>query len=115
MEKTKIKKGVALEDLSGAQKKRIELQIRAMGAVVDLVLQCVIDTGRNGAPAGMLYASLSQFGCTKTQFDTLMSLLVEAGRVECRGHVYYSATLERDEALETSKGKTESLSQKREG
>jgi hypothetical protein len=55
-----------------------------------------------GAPAGPIYAALMAQGCTLEQFEQLMGVLVETGRLRKQGHLYFvgrvPSDLERKEA-----------------
>ena len=53
------------------------------------LLEVVQESGRNGAPAGHMYAALCGV-MSLDQFMRLMHLLEEAGKVEKRHHVYYA-------------------------
>jgi len=44
----------------------------------------------NGAPAGPMYMALAQADMTLEQFEGIMSALVTAGKLEKRGHCYFS-------------------------
>lgn len=56
-----------------------------------LIIRVVVDTIKEAgeAPGGILYAALMQFGCSKSQFDSLMAGLVSLGVVTVdESHVY---------------------------
>ena len=56
------------------------------------LLDTVVATGRNGAPAGVMYAALCGV-LSLDRFMALMGILVKAGKVRYSGHVYYDASL----------------------
>jgi hypothetical protein len=55
--------------------------------IADAVIAVIHETP-DGAPGGHLYAALMQH-MTIDQFETLMNVLVEAGRITKRGNCYY--------------------------
>lgn len=60
-------------------------------AVMDAVVETVAESGPHGAPGGVLYAALMQYGCTLDTFEKIMEALVQAGRLERHGHLYFPA------------------------
>lgn len=56
-------------------------QREALALVVSAVLEAIGAAGAHGAPAGVLYAGMMAQGCKLTQFTSLMSALVSAGKV----------------------------------
>jgi len=64
-------------------------QREALKAIVSAVVEAVAAAGEAGAPAGVLYAGLMQYGCKKSQFDSLMPALVRAGKLRQEGHLYF--------------------------
>jgi hypothetical protein len=61
--------------------------------ICDAVIAVVNDTP-TGAPGGVMYAALmteSQGRFTLAQFEAMMRLLVETGRVTRRGELYFPA------------------------
>lgn len=65
-------------------------QRAALAAIVAAVIDAVKVAGPLGAPAGVLYAALMSHGCTLSQFQSLMSALVRAGKVRQEGHLYFA-------------------------
>jgi len=57
--------------------------------VCDAVIDSVAAGGKLGTPAGTLYAALMTQGCTLEQFDRLMGGLVDIGKLEKRGDLYF--------------------------
>ena len=57
-------------------------------AMIELV-QAIADTIRNAKqiPSGHLYAMMMEYGCTLETYRYLLGILVESGRVACRGNV----------------------------
>ena len=66
-------------------------QETAIVTAIRAVYETVKGMGQDGCPAGPLYAGLMAHGCTMTQFESLMSALVETGKVRKDGHVYYAS------------------------
>ena len=60
-----------------------------LSQVLDLIVQAVKETHTSGISGGMLYSSLMAFGCTLSQYETIMAVLVETGKVTKRGHFYF--------------------------
>jgi hypothetical protein len=56
---------------------------------LNLIVDCAREAGPQGAPAGPMYAALMQHGCTLEQFESFMSILVEAKRLRKSGHLYF--------------------------
>jgi hypothetical protein len=61
----------------------------AVVAVLKALLETVQECGDQGAPAGVMYAALMD-KMSLDQFQHLMGILVQAGRVNCVHHVYYA-------------------------
>ncbi len=63
-------------------------------AALTEILSALVDSikvaGSLGAPAGTLYAALMAHGCTLAQFQSLMSILVQSGRVRQSGNLYFA-------------------------
>lgn len=60
----------------------------ALALLLNALVEAVAAGGAEGVPGGTLYAALMQQGCSLQQFDSFMSILVDAGRVRKDGHVY---------------------------
>ena len=67
-------------------------QRNALAVVVDAVLDAVKAAGSVGAPGGVLYAGLMTYGCTHSQFVSLMGALVRAGKLRQDGNLYFVAS-----------------------
>ena len=65
-------------------------QVYALMSVIDTVIEAINETGTEGIPGGTLYAMLMQHGCSLSQYEMIMGIIVDAGRASKRGHVYYS-------------------------
>lgn len=64
-------------------------QLIALKAVCDAIIEAVSVAGPAGAPGGVLYAAMMQYGCTLENFNGIMSGLVGAGML-CRvGECYH--------------------------
>lgn len=60
-----------------------------------LICDAIAETVQNepeGVPGGTIYAALASFGCTKEQFDGIMSGLVATGRLSQAGSLYFAPT-----------------------
>lgn len=68
-----------------------ERQAAALLGVCQTVIELVAAHGADGMPAGHLYGELMAFGCTLERFELLMGVLVQAGKLTHRGHVYFAA------------------------
>jgi hypothetical protein len=66
-------------------------QIAAIRALADTVVEAVGEAGELGAPGGVIYAALMQYGCNLSQYESLMSALCRAGRLRRGGDLYYLA------------------------
>ena len=66
-------------------------KMEALKKLVDVVTTIIREEGDQGVPAGILYMALSSIGCTKANFDTLMSTMVATRYVTKRGNVYFVA------------------------
>jgi hypothetical protein len=64
-------------------------QIKALRAICDAVVDVVRAGGSLGAPGGVIYAALMGQGCTLSQFESLMSGLVRAGKLRRDGDLYF--------------------------
>lgn len=60
--------------------------------ILDALLDAVRAAGDHGASGGVMYAALMAHApsCTAAQFEELMSILVDAGRVTKRGQLYFA-------------------------
>ncbi len=66
-----------------------EAQKRALIAIVSAITDTIKEAGEFGAPGGIMHAALMAHGCTLNQFNSLMAILVNSGRVEKRGECYF--------------------------
>lgn len=67
-------------------------QAKALAAILNIIVDTVKDAGPMGAPSGPMYAALMAQGCTLSQYQSLMSALVRAGKLTQRGNLYFAAT-----------------------
>jgi len=65
-------------------------QIQAIKLVADAVIESVKAAGPLGAPGGVIYAGLMAFGCTLQQYESIMSALVQAGKLMRKGQLYFA-------------------------
>jgi hypothetical protein len=43
-----------------------------------------------GAPSGVIYASLMQFGCNLEQYQSLIGILTKAGKIRQQGDLLFA-------------------------
>lgn len=55
----------------------------------DAVVDAVKEAGPQGAPAGPMYAAFMSYGMSLEQFQRMMDMLVNAGRLRKQGHLYF--------------------------
>ena len=58
--------------------------------VADAIIETVRETGKQGAPAGHLYAGLMAHGFSLENFQQIMHGLEQAGMVRKSGDLYYA-------------------------
>ena len=66
-------------------------QAQALKLVVSAVVDAVEAAGAQGAPGGVIYSALMTQGCSLSQYESLMSALVAAGKLRRSGHLYFIA------------------------
>ncbi len=66
-------------------------QATALKQICDAVIDTVKQSGPMGAPGGILYAALMAYGCSLSQFESLMGALVRAGKLTKHGDCYRAA------------------------
>ena len=66
--------------------------LRVVRAFCDTIVEAVEETGDEGVPAGHMYAALMPSGCTLSQFDTMIDVLVASGRIRKRGFLLLPGT-----------------------
>ncbi len=59
----------------------------SMLAEICMGLAETIKAAPNGIPTGTLYALLMPHGCTKSQFDSIVDVLLRVGDIRCNGHI----------------------------
>ena len=65
-----------------------------MVAVARAVCETIWESGKDGAPAGTLYAGLMPIGFTLPAFEQMMDALVRGGAIRQFGNVYYDISPE---------------------
>ena len=65
-------------------------QLKALLGVTDAIIESVKAAGTQGAPGGKIYAALMAQGCTLNQYEMLMSMIVEAGKLRRSGDLYFA-------------------------
>ena len=65
-------------------------EAKAFLAICKAVLETIREAGRNGAPAGHIFAALQTQGCTAAQFHRLMQMLEEAWAVRQQHLTYFA-------------------------
>lgn len=61
---------------------------KALVAIIESIVETVNESP-DGAPAGVMYAALMHYGCSHSQFESLMGALVRKGRIRQEGHLYF--------------------------
>jgi hypothetical protein len=67
-----------------AQQKQAILQI------CDAVVEGIKVAGPIGIPSGHVYASLMHFGCNLSQYESLIGILVKAGKIRKQGDLLFA-------------------------
>ncbi|HEU0198565.1 MAG TPA: hypothetical protein VFQ88_15305 [Nevskiaceae bacterium] len=65
-------------------------QLRALRRISVAVVEAVDEAGPLGAPGGVLYAAMMQYGSTLQQFESLMGGLVKNGYLRREGELYFT-------------------------
>lgn len=55
----------------------------------DAIIESVSAAGAMGCPGGTLYAALMSQGCSLERFEMIMGALVNVGKLEKRGQLYF--------------------------
>lgn len=63
-------------------------KMEAIRHILDAIEKTCEESGPMGAPGGVLYLALSTQGCTLAAFESLMGILLRAGRVRRDGECY---------------------------
>ena len=58
--------------------------------ICDAVVESIKAAGAMGAPSGVIYASLMQFGCNLSQYESLIGILVKAGKIRKQGDLLFA-------------------------
>jgi len=64
-------------------------QQSALALIVKAVVDTIRETGTHGAPSGVMYAALMSQGCSLNQYQSLMSALVNSGKIRQDGDLYF--------------------------
>jgi hypothetical protein len=70
---------------------QIQQGVSVLKIIADIVIEA-IQASPQGAPGGHLYAALMSTGMTLEQFERLINLLVETGKVTKRGQLYFAGS-----------------------
>lgn len=65
-------------------------QAQALKLIVESIIEAVAAAGSLGAPGGVIYAALMQYGCSLNQYESIMSALVRAGKLRKQGDLYFT-------------------------
>jgi len=68
-----------------------EQEKRAVIGLMTAIVETVKEAGKLGAPGGVMYAALMAHGCTLDQFNTIMQVLVNVGKLRRSGNLYFAA------------------------
>lgn len=71
-----------------ATEPEIQAGLSVLKVIAEAVIETVKEAGPQGAPAGVLYAALMTTGMNLEQFERLMGILVEVGKVRKQGQLY---------------------------
>jgi hypothetical protein len=63
----------------------------ALTQLLHALCDAVAASGNNGVPGGVLYANPMAAGSSLRQFQSLMDLLVDTGRIRRQEHLYYAS------------------------
>lgn len=64
-------------------------QRKALTLVFDAILSAVSEAGPTGAPGGVIFAALSQAGCSLHTFQQMMGSLVSVGVLRREGECFF--------------------------
>jgi hypothetical protein len=64
--------------------------LRAMADAIVETIEQVNESNSLGVPAGVLYAAMSSHGCSLEMFTLMIDSLVDAGRLERKGHLLFA-------------------------
>jgi hypothetical protein len=65
-----------------------EMQLMAVAMIGLTIVAAVKAAGPLGVPGGTIYAGLMGHGCTLSQFENLMSILLQSGKIIKKGQLY---------------------------
>lgn len=76
--------------MTQTHEERIQQGLEALLQLSKAVIETVQEAGDQGAPSGVLYAALMTAGLSLEQYERLMAILVDAGKVRKSGHLYFA-------------------------
>jgi len=62
---------------------------RAIAELCIAIIDAVKAGGNQGTPGGHLYATMMASGCSLEQFEKIMGLCVQSGKIRKSGDLYY--------------------------
>lgn len=65
-------------------------QLSSLLKICTAVIDTVRETGSKGAPRGVVFAALQMQGCSLSQFNSLMSMLVSAKKIREEGLLLFA-------------------------
>lgn len=65
-----------------------EMKLQAVALLGLTVVQAIKAAGPLGLPGGTIYAGLMAHGCTYEQYEKLMAILVQSGKLRRAGQLY---------------------------
>jgi hypothetical protein len=71
----------------------LESPMQIMTKVADAITESVALAGAAGVNGGLLYSTLMLHGCTLQQFNTIMSVLCEYGKLRKDGDLYFAVAV----------------------
>lgn len=62
---------------------------KAIAALINIILETVKEMGTAGAPEGVMYAAVMNYGITKQGWDSLVGHLIRSGKIRKSGNILY--------------------------
>lgn len=78
------------QNTNNNQKDKNMNRYAAILQICDAVVESIKAAGAMGAPSGVIYASLMQFGCNLSQYESLIGILVKAGKIRQEGDLLFA-------------------------
>lgn len=63
---------------------------KALLGILDGMLDTIKSAGDLGCPEGPMYAAMMHYGCSLSQFQSLIGILVKSGKVRKSGNLLFS-------------------------